>query len=84
MGFGARMVITGDVSQIELPPTPVFDSNGQQGRWAPRAVRSGLVESLDILKNTQGIGIYKFLNSDVVRHPMVSRIVNAYDKYQNK
>ncbi len=84
MGFGSRMVITGDISQIDLPPTPIYDTNQQQGRWAPRAVRSGLVECLDILKTTQGIGIYNFTNSDVVRHPMVSRIVKAYDKHQNK
>ncbi len=83
MGFGSRMVITGDVTQIDLPPTPVYD-NVQQGKWAPRVVRSGLVESLDILKDTQGIGIYKFQNKDVVRHPMVSRIVSAYDKHQKK
>ncbi len=81
MGFGSRMVITGDVTQIDLPPTPIYDGN-QQGRFAPRVVRSGLVESLQILKNTHGIGIYNFSNSDVVRHPMVSRIVSAYDTYK--
>ncbi len=86
MGFGSRMVITGDITQIDLPPTPVYDPNpqNQNNRWAPRVVRSGLVESLNVLKNTQGIGIYNFKNTDVVRHPMVSRIVTAYDKHQNK
>ncbi len=83
MGFGSKMVITGDITQIDLPPTSLY-SQSQDGRYAPRVIRSGLVESLDILKNTQGIGIFNFKNADVVRHPMVNKIVNAYDKNKNK
>ncbi len=81
MGFGSRMIITGDVTQIDLPPVVLYNEK-YDGKWAPRAVRSGLVESLSVLKNTQGVGIYNFNNADVVRHPMVNRIVNAYDAHK--
>ncbi len=83
MGFGSKMVVTGDITQIDLPPTSLYSSS-QDGRYAPRVIRSGLVESLDVLKNTPGIGIFNFKNADVVRHPMVNKIVNAYDKNKNK
>ncbi len=83
MGFGSKMVITGDITQIDLPPTSLY-SQSQDGKYAPRVIRSGLVECLGILKNTQGIGIFNFKNTDVVRHPMVHKIVNAYDKNKNK
>ncbi len=83
MGFGSKMVITGDITQIDLPPTSLY-SQSQEGKYAPRVIRSGLVESLNILQDTQGIGIFNFKNNDVVRHPMVNKIVNAYDKNKNK
>ncbi len=64
MGEGTRMVITGDLSQIDLPPN----------------TRSGLADALETLEGIQGIGVARFANSDVVRHPLVGRIVEAYDQ----
>ena len=63
IGFGAKAVITGDVSQIDLPKTQL----------------SGLVDAEKVLKKVQGIAISKFTSADVVRHPLVARIVDAYD-----
>lgn len=63
MGDGSRMAITGDVSQIDLP----------------RGVKSGLLEAEAILKNVKGIGFTYFTADDVVRHPMVAKIIKAYD-----
>lgn len=68
LGEGSRMIITGDPSQIDLPS----------------GVSSGLVEASAILDGVKGIGITKFVNSDIVRHPLVGRIVEAYDKRQAK
>ncbi len=65
MGFGSRMAITGDVTQIDLPT-----ENGRE--------RSGLVHALKILDNVEGVHIQHFTEEDVVRHPLVSRIVRAY------
>jgi phosphate starvation-inducible protein PhoH and related proteins len=64
MGEGTRMVITGDLSQVDLPP----------------GVPSGLRNALDTLEGVQGIGVVRFENRDVVRHPLVARIVDAYDQ----
>jgi len=64
MGEGSRMVITGDPSQVDLPP-------GQ---------KSGLVEALSILQGVEGIAVARFADSDVVRHPLVGRIVTAYGR----
>jgi len=66
MGEGTRMVITGDLTQIDLPV-------GQ---------RSGLADALDTLEGVSGIGVARFNNGDVVRHPLVGRIVEAYDQRQ--
>ena len=63
IGFGSKAVITGDVSQIDLPKTQL----------------SGLVDAEKVLKKVQGIAISRFKSSDVVRHPLVARIVDAYD-----
>ena len=63
IGFGAKAVITGDVSQIDLPKTQL----------------SGLVDAEKVLTRVQGIAITKFTSADVVRHPLVARIVDAYD-----
>jgi phosphate starvation-inducible protein PhoH and related proteins len=63
LGENARMIVTGDPSQIDLP----------------RGVKSGLVEALRILKGVEGIVTCRFHDVDVVRHPMVARIVRAYD-----
>lgn len=64
MGQGARMVITGDLSQIDLPS----------------GVASGLREAVETLEGLPGIGITRFESADVVRHPLVGRIVDAYDQ----
>ncbi|MFC3124884.1 PhoH family protein [Pseudoroseomonas globiformis] len=64
MGEGTKMVITGDPSQVDLPP-------GQ---------KSGLVEALSILDGVEGIGVSRFAETDVVRHPLVARIVAAYNR----
>ncbi|MDL2267626.1 PhoH family protein [Desulfovibrio sp. OttesenSCG-928-G15] len=71
LGFGSRAAITGDVTQIDLSPA----YNG--------APRSGLVQALDILAGVEGIGFLHFDNDDVVRHPLVGRIVAAYDMQEN-
>jgi phosphate starvation-inducible PhoH-like protein len=63
MGEGSRMAITGDPSQIDLP----------------RGVGSGLVEALRVLEKVAEIGFVRFTSADVVRHPLVARIVEAYD-----
>jgi phosphate starvation-inducible PhoH-like protein len=64
LGEGSRMAITGDPSQIDLP----------------RGTRSGLVEALRVLDGVPGIGFCKFSSGDIVRHPLVARIVEAYDR----
>jgi phosphate starvation-inducible PhoH-like protein len=63
IGFGAKAVITGDVSQIDLPRTEL----------------SGLIDAERVLKRVQGIAITRLSSADVVRHPLVARIVDAYD-----
>ena len=63
VGFGTKTVITGDVSQIDLPKTQL----------------SGLVEAERILKRVPGIAITRLTSIDIVRHPLVARIVDAYD-----
>ena len=64
MGEGSRMVITGDPTQVDLP-------NGQP---------SGLAEALRILEGVEGIAVARFAERDVVRHPLVARIVAAYNR----
>src|SRR3712207_3609576 len=68
LGFGSKMVVNGDVSQIDLP----------------REQRSGLVEVGEILRDVEGIGIVHFGNEDVVRHKMVQRIVQAYSEHAER
>ena len=63
IGFGSKAVITGDVTQIDLP----------------RGARSGLIEAQHILNNVRGIAFTYFTAADVVRHPLVARIVEAYE-----
>jgi phosphate starvation-inducible PhoH-like protein len=64
IGFGSTCVITGDVTQIDLP----------------RGTQSGLNHAIKILKDVNGISIVHFTDEDVVRHPLVSRIIQAYDR----
>ncbi len=68
IGFGTKAVITGDVTQIDLA----------------RGQKSGLVEVQQVLKQVRGIAFTHFLSQDVVRHPLVQKIVNAYEQYQQK
>jgi len=65
IGFGSRAVITGDPSQVDLP----------------RNQRSGLVDATRVLESVQGLAFTQFTSADVVRHPLVGRIVEAYEKY---
>lgn len=68
LGMNAKMIITGDVTQIDLPPTAT----------------SGLVQAMQILKGAKGIGKVEFEKKDIVRHKLVQRIVEAYDKFDSK
>lgn len=65
MGMNTKMIITGDMTQIDLP----------------REQKSGLKEALNILKDVEGIGVVNLGQKDIVRHKLVTRIVNAYDAY---
>ncbi|MCX7189581.1 MAG: PhoH family protein [Methylotenera sp.] len=66
IGFGTKAVITGDVTQIDLQ----------------RHQKSGLIEAQKVLKDIKGIAMTHFLSADVVRHPLVQKIVNAYEDYE--
>jgi phosphate starvation-inducible PhoH-like protein len=66
IGFGSKAVVTGDVTQIDLA----------------RGQKSGLVEARQVLKKVRGIAFTQFEAEDVVRHPLVQRIVNAYESYE--
>mgnify|MGYP000674728040 FL=1 len=68
LGMNAKMIITGDVTQIDLPPTAT----------------SGLVQAMQILKGVKGIGKVEFEKKYIVRHKLVQRIVEAYDKFDSK
>jgi phosphate starvation-inducible PhoH-like protein len=65
LGMNAKMIITGDVTQIDLP----------------RSTSSGLVQALRVLKEIKGIGKVEFGKKDIVRHQLVQRIVEAYEKW---
>lgn len=64
MGYGSKIVINGDITQIDLPPEK----------------ESGLVEALKFLQDVPGIGIFEFSTQDVVRHNLVQKVINAYNK----
>ena len=79
MGFGSRVVVTGDVTQIDLPPVNrAFLRDGEK----EGETRSGLVHALKVLEGVRGVAFHHFHSSDVVRHPLVGRIVEAYDIYE--
>jgi phosphate starvation-inducible PhoH-like protein len=67
LGTNAKMLVTGDITQIDLPPS----------------VKSGLVQAMEILERVPGIGKIKFEKKDIVRHKLVHRIVEAYEKKEN-
>jgi phosphate starvation-inducible PhoH-like protein len=66
IGFGSKAVITGDITQIDLQ----------------RTQKSGLVEAIDVLEKVRGLAFTRFTSADVVRHPLVARIVDAYEAKQ--
>lgn len=68
IGFNSRAVITGDVTQIDLP----------------RGAKSGLRHAVEVLSEVDEISFNFFIADDVVRHPVVARIVNAYEKWESK
>ena len=68
LGHGSKAVITGDETQIDLPPHK----------------HSGLLEAHRVLKNTEGIAVIEFGKRDVVRHPLVQRIIAAYEEHRGK
>lgn len=67
LGMSSKMVVTGDVTQIDLP----------------RTTRSGLLSALQILRGVKGIGVIEYEKKDIVRHPLVQRIVDAYEAHKN-
>ena len=68
LGINAKMIVTGDITQIDLPPTAT----------------SGLIQAMKILKGVSGIGKIEFNKKDIVRHKLVKRIVEAYEKHDAK
>jgi phosphate starvation-inducible PhoH-like protein len=68
LGLNAKMIVTGDITQIDLPHTAT----------------SGLVQAMNILKGVKGIGKVEFTKKDIVRHKLVQRIVEAYEKFNKK
>jgi phosphate starvation-inducible PhoH-like protein len=65
IGFGSKAVVTGDVTQIDLP----------------RHIKSGLRQAVEVLKDVDGVSFTFFSARDVVRHPLVQRVVQAYDQH---
>ena len=68
MGWNTKMILTGDMTQIDLP----------------RSQKSGLIEALHILNDVEGIGVVNLDRRDIVRHKLVTRIVNAYEQYDKE
>ena len=68
MGMNTKMIITGDMTQIDLP----------------RSQKSGLIDAMQILQDVEGIAVVKLNEKDIVRHKLVTRIVNAYDRFDKK
>ena len=68
IGFGSVAVITGDLTQIDLPKGAI----------------SGLAHALSVLIDVDGISVTNFISKDVVRHPLVQKIVNAYANFEGK
>ena len=68
MGFGSYLVINGDLTQIDLP----------------KNIKSGLSHAIEVIEATEGIGITNFSSVDVVRHPLVKKIIDAYKYFEDK
>lgn len=67
IGYGSQAVINGDLTQIDLP----------------KHITSGLDHVIRVLKDTSGIGIVEFSSQDVIRHPLVRKIIDAYKKFES-
>lgn len=67
IGFSSKAVVTGDITQIDLPPSNI----------------SGLVQAIQILKDVEGLSIIYFDERDVIRHPLVKKIIRAYEDFEN-
>jgi phosphate starvation-inducible PhoH-like protein len=67
IGFGSTAVVTGDITQVDLP----------------RHTESGLRQAIDVLRDGKGISFSFFTSEDVVRHPLVQQIINAYETYDH-
>jgi phosphate starvation-inducible PhoH-like protein len=68
LGFGSKIVVTGDVTQVDLP----------------RSTRSGLRQAIEVLRGVGGISFTFFTSRDVVRHPLVAKIVRAYEAFEQQ
>ena len=68
MGFGSYLVINGDLTQVDLP----------------KQIKSGLFHAIEVVKGTDGVGFTNFSSSDVVRHPLVKKIIDAYKYFEEK
>ena len=68
MGFGSSLVINGDLTQIDLP----------------KQIKSGLSHSIEVVQGTDGVGFTNFSSKDVVRHPLVKKIIDAYKYFEEK
>jgi len=66
IGYGSRTVVTGDVTQTDLP----------------KHTKSGLLDALDVLRDVENVGITHFETVDVVRHPLVQKVIHAYERHQ--
>ncbi len=64
MGCNAKFIVTGDATQVDLP----------------NKADSGLLRGIDLVKDIKGISVIRFTNNDIVRHPLVTKIVKAFDK----
>ena len=67
LGFGSKMIVTGDITQTDLPSH----------------LDSGLIVARRILRNVEGIAFCELTQADVVRHPLVQKIVAAYERYEH-
>lgn len=68
MGMNSKMIVTGDLTQVDLP----------------RTTQSGLLQAMRILKDVEGIGVIEYGKKDIVRHPLVQRIVDAYERREKE
>ena len=67
IGMQSKVVVTGDITQVDLP----------------RGTRSGLIHALDVLQSVEGMEVVRFSDADVVRHPLVSSIIRAYERAES-